>query len=242
MQLSDVFEQLSQGELSQLKMGSNDEIGIRPCDYGKIIPHINLGLTEIYKRFNLKNSEVVVQQYDQISTYFLDKRYAVTNESSDMPIKYIIDSVYQPFTDNVLRIEAIHNEIGEVLYSNQDEQYFKNSDKYWGITTPSYNSIQVPYPEKENQMIVTYRADHDPIVFDSSMQLEDIQVPISSAYLEALLMYVAGRVYTNMGTNEGNEGNNYTAKFEASINKIVQYNLMNTNDTLNTKLDKNGWV
>ena len=256
MKLSDLFLQLTEGELSNLRMGGRDEMGIRPCDYMKIIPHINLGLTELYKRFALKKSEVVVQQFDQINTYYLDSRHNQTNkpdghvsipENQETHFNadsyyYIMDSVYQPFTDNVLRIEAVHNEIGEELYLNQDRQYWAGSDKYWAVTTPSYNTIQVPYPEKENQMIVTYRADHDPIVMTTNSDLSKIYVPISPSYLEPLLLYIAARVYTNMSSNEGNEGNNYTAKFEASIKQIEQLNLTNSTDTQNAKLEENGWV
>ena len=261
MQLSELFQQLSEGELSQLHMGGRDEVGIRACDYDKIIPHINLGLTELYKRFNLKTSEVVVQQYDHIQLYQLSTKFAQTNKPADHydgehePDKgkdvlnplvvdeyYIMDSIYQPFTGNVLRIEKVHNELGEELYMNQDRAYFYGSDKYWAINTPSFDTIQVPYPEKENQMIITYRADHDPIVITETSNLNDIYVPISPSYLEPLLLYIAARVYTNMTTNEGNEGNNYTAKFEASIKQIEQLNLKTNVDTQNIKLDENGWV
>jgi len=251
MLLSDIFQQLQQGELSNLSMGNRDERGIRPCDYNKILPHINLGLTELYKRFNLKNNEVVVQQYDHIQTYHLDSRYAQTSIPNPITIPlggleiskyYIMDSIYQPFTDDVLRIEAIHNELGEELYINQDRSYYKGSDKYWSVNTPAYNTIQVPYPENENQMIVTYRACHVPIVMDESSNLSRIHVPISQSYLEPLLMYVASRVYTNLGTNEGNEGNNYTAKYEASMQRITELNLKNNEDTFNIKLAENGWV
>ena len=250
MKLSELFHQLSEGELSQLHMGNRDEIGIRACDYNKILPHINLGLTELYKRFNLKNSEVVIQQYDHIQTYYLDSRHAQSNKPevtipenpTNESLFYIMDSIYQPFTDNVLRIEAVHNELGEELYLNQDRAYFSGSDKYWAVSTPSYNSIQVPYPENQNQMIVTYRADHDMIVMDEDSNLNNIYVPISPSYLEPLLLYIAARVYTNLGSNEGNEGNNYTAKFEASIKKIEDLNLINKDDTNNVKPEENGWV
>lgn len=254
MQLSELFEQLSQGELSQLKMGGRDDVGIRACDYPKILPHINLGLTELYKRFNLKNSEVVIQQQDQINTYYLETKFAQSSKPAGWtpPVMandgvytdpyYIMDSPIQPFTGNVLRIEAVHNEIGEELYLNQDRQYWKGSDKYWAVSTPSFNSIQVPYPEKENQMIVTYRADHDPIIMDETSNLQEITVPISPSYLEPLLLYIAARVYSNLSSLEGNEGNVYTAKYEKSMKQIEQLNLMNKDDTQNAKLDINGWV
>jgi len=254
MKLVDLLHQLSQGELSQLKMGNRDDLGIRACDYPKIIPHINLGLTELYKRLNLKNSEVVIQQYDGIQTYYLDSKFAQTkvpnpplpndnpNNISTEHKYYIMDSVYQPFTDNVLKIEAVHNELGEELYLSQDRSYFSGSDKYWAVNVVGYNAIQVPYPEKENQMIVTYRADHDPIVLNENSNVNDIDVPISPSYLEPLLLYIAARVYTNLSSNEGNEGNNYTQKFEASMAQIERLNLMNKDNTQNSKLDENGWV
>jgi len=262
MLLSELLDQLTQGELSQLKMGGRDSVGIKACDYPKIIPHINLGLTELYKRFNLKNSEVVVQQYDQIQTYYLDISYSETyrdnlntlaandptgnsktaEETHPGRKYYIMDSVYQPFTGNVLKIEAVHNEQGEELYLNQDRSYFIGSDKYWAVSTPSYNTVQVPYPEKENQMIITYRADHDPIIIGTDGKINDVNIPISPSYLEALLLYIAARVYTNLSSNEGNEGNNYTAKFEASIKQLEQLSLFNKDATQNYKLEINGWV
>ena len=242
MQLSDLFEQLTQGELSQLQLSGRDSTGILQKDYPKIIPHINLALTELYKRFNLRTSEVVIQQYDHIQTYYLDKLFAQTNTDSDKPTKYIMDSQYQPFTDNVLIIDTINNELGEELYKNQDRSFFKGSDKYWAVSTPSYNSVQVPYPDNANQMIVTYRADHDPIIINEDTQLKNVHIPISPSYLEPLLLYIAARVYTNLGSNEGNEGNNYTAKFEASVKKIEELNLYVTEDTHNIKLEENGWV
>lgn len=242
MQLSDLFEQLIQGELSQLQLSGRDSVGILQSDYVKVIPHINLALTELYKRFNLRTAEVVIQQYDHIQTYYLDKLYAQTNVDSDKPTKYIMDSPYQPFTDNVLIIDKIYNELGEELYKNQDRSFFPGSDKYWSVNTPSYNSIQVPYPDNENQMIVTYRADHDPIIITEDTQLKDVHIPISPSYLEPLLLYIAARVYTNLSSNEGNEGNIYTQKFEASVKKIEELNLNVTEDTHNTRLDENGWI
>lgn len=234
MRLSDVFDQLTAGELSQLNMGGIDNIGIQPCDYPKVVPHINLGLAELFKRFSLRRQEVVVQQYDEIQTYYLDSKYAQTNTNSIVYKKYIMDSVYEPFTDNVLKIEKVINEIGEELYKNE-------TDEYWSITTPAYNAIQVPYPEKENQMIITYRAAHDTILLKDLNPLET-DVNISPGMLEPLLLYVAARVYANLTSGDGNEGQMFMAKFESSCAKIEQLGLQEKDETKNNKLDENGWI
>lgn len=234
MLLSDVFDQLTFGELSQLNMGGVDNIGIQPCDYPKVVPHINLALSVLFARFSLRREEVVVQQYDEIQNYILDSRYSQTKNDPDIYKKYIMDSVYQPFRDNVLKIEKVINENGEELYKN-------DTGEYWSITTPAYNVVQVPYPEKENQMIVTYRASHDPIILTDLNPMK-VDVSVSPAMLEPLLLYVAARVYANLTTEGGNEGKEYMNKFEISCRKIEELGLPQKDETKNDRLDTSGWV
>ena len=234
MFLSDIFEQLTQGELSQLYVGKVDEQGIQVCDYPKIVPHVNLAVTELHKRFLLKSGEVVVQQYDQIQRYYLKSKYAQTNLESDEPIKYIMDSPYQPFEDDVLRIEKVINELGEELFINDQTEY-------WTINTPSFNSIQVPYPEKENQMIITYRA-NAPKILIPNLVPEEQEVDIPSYLLEPLLFYVGSRAFGSMNSDNNAEGNNYVAKFEKSCLKISELGLDNEDNTANVRLDSAGWV
>jgi len=242
MLLSDLFDQLTYGELSQLNMGGVDgEIGIEPCDYPRVLPHINLGLTELYKRFPLKVNEVVIQQYDHINQYFLNSKFAQTNTESEAPYKYIMDSEYQPFQDDVLRIEKVFNEQGEELYLNQEDGYYAASDKYWSVFTPTFDSVQIPYPDSANQFIVTYRAGH-PKININDIDLVSTEVHISAAYLEPLLNFIAARVYTNLTSLEGNEGQIYMQRFEMNCKKLEELNLFNKTETENSRLDNNGWV
>lgn len=234
MFLSEIFEQLTQGELQQLAMSGVDNIGIQTCDYPKILPHINLGLIELYKRFPLKKSEVVLQQYDHIQLYELNSRFAETNTESTETYKYIKDSVYYPFKDDVLRIEKVFNEDGQELFLNDYTQH-------WSMFTPSYNVLQVPWPEKENSVIVHYRASHAKIELDG-LNPETTEVHIPPGFLEPLLLYVGGRAFSSLNSDQDAEGNNYLAKFEASCKKIEDLNLMNTNDSANLKLEHAGWV
>lgn len=234
MLLSDVFDQLTVGELSQLSLSGIDDIGISACNYAKVIPHIQLGLTEIYKRFPVKMQEVIVQQYDHIQNYELHTRFAVTNTESTEQTKYIEDSQFAPFINNVLRIEAIHDEDGKELYLN-------DSEEYWAVHTSAYNVIQVPLPEQENAMSVIYRADHDRIpIIGVDPYITEVHIP--PGLLEALLFYVAGRVYSNLNSDgTSTEGNNFIMKFESSCRKAEELNLINIDNTANKKLDKNGW-
>ena len=247
MLLSDLFDQLTYGELSSINYGGVDNEGIVAADFKRVIPHINLGLTELYKRFPLLLQEVIVRQYDQIQTYILHSDFAVTNTESTEPIKYIHDSIYQPFTDNILQIDRIFNEIGEELFNNESDPYLiyssqkQTSNRYWSVSTPAFNTIQVPYPEKENAMSVIYKAGHERIP-TSGIDPTKVEVKIPPNLEEALLLYIAARAYTGMGGENVQVGMAYTQRFEQSVMKIKELGLSNQDVTVNQRLEVNGWV
>jgi len=247
MLLSDLFDQLTYGELSSINYGGVDDEGITFEDFKRVVPHINLGLTELYKRFPLLLQEVIVRQYDQIQTYVLHSRFAVTNTESTETIKYIHDSVYQPFNDNILQIDRIFNEIGEELFNNESDPYIiyssqsQTSNRYWSVSTPAFNTIQVPYPEKNNSMSVIYKAGHDKIPI-SGIDPTQVEVKIPPNLEEALLFYIAARAYTSMGGDNIKIGMAYTQKFEQSIMKVKELGLYNQDVAVNQRLEVNGWV
>jgi hypothetical protein len=237
MLLSDLFKTLTYGELSQLSFGGVEDSGIQEEDYPRIISHIQLGLTELYKRFPLRIEEIIIQQEDHIQTYYLEPQFAQTNTESTEPYKYIMDSEYQPFKNNVLKIERVFNEQGEELFTNDDAEY-------WSVHTPTYNSIQVPYPEKENAMSVEYRANHPKIIIGPTGEdTLNQEINISGSHLEALLYYVGARVYaTNPSLAQAQDGMTYMGKFEASCQKIAELNLINKDNRSNQKLYMRGFV
>ena len=244
MLLSDLFDQLTYGELSTLSMGSIEGAGLQECDYPKIIPHINLGLAEIYKRFPIKIREVDVQQDASIQTYFLQSKYAVSNLESVEPIKYIIDTPSNPFTDTVLRIESIFNADGEETRFTDDAQEYSQTDResFWLRHTPSYDAIYLPYPEAGKLVHVYYRASH-PVLETIGLNPYTTEVDIPVSLLEALLYFIASRILSNINTDgTTGEGNNYMMKFEASCRKVQESNVNNIYNNINNKLDNNGWV
>ena len=234
MLLCDIFDQLTYGELRNLELGGVDADGMDPINYTEVIPHINLALLELYKRFPLKTNELILRQHDQIQRYLLHSDYAVTNVESTQPIKYIHDSRFDPFTDDVLKIERIYNEDGEELYNDE-------FNEFWSIHIPAYNMVQIPWPEKENNLLVVYQASPAPVPFDITVPGE-VEVHIPPPLLEPLLAYVGGRMQTSRGGEAVQEGNNYMAKFEASIQNVSNLNLLNKVNHRNNKLDCNGWV
>ncbi len=246
MLLSDIFDQLTYGELSQLEYGGVDDEGITVNEHKRIIPHINLALTEIHKRFKLRTEEIILHCEDHIETYHLTYEYAATNDASTQPYKYIHDSIFEPFQNNVLKVERVFNEDGQELHLNETDPYIirtetlQQSRKAWTINTPTYNSIQIPYPMGTNALLIEYRADH-PRIPVKGIDPTTIDVNVPSYLLEAFLQYIAARAYTSLGGDSAQEGNNFMTKFEASVVKVEQLGLVNTDNATNQKLEVNGW-
>lgn len=239
MTLADIFEELAYGELSQLAIGNliadDAESTIAPKDYAKVMSHINMGLKKLYGIFFLATKEVIIQQYDHIQTYTLDARYAVTNTDSDEPIKYIMDSIFEPFVDEVFKIESVYNEGGELMFMN-------DSTEPWSIFTPAYNAIQVPFPIWCNTLGVHYRAEHPKVIYTAGMDPKDITVDIPNGLLQALLYYVAHRAHAGTNVDQGQQGLSYYQKFQASVKDAKMSGLEITPNLTNTKLDRTGWV
>ena len=226
MFIKEIFEHLAQGELRTLAVGGMDDGGILRQNYDKVIPHINMAITEIYKRFPAKMEKVDIQCDPSISEYILHTDY--TQSAGVANIKYIMDSVTKPFLGDLLKIECIE---GKVINDAT------NPDSI----TSDYLSFTVPNPTSE-LLELTYRAQLpsiDVLTFD--IELDEIDLPY--AYLSALLNYVGMRMTIGVTNKDGSiPSQAFFGKFEANIMKLHELGLTVTDDTVNDKATLNGWV
>ena len=237
MFVQDVFEQLSFGELYNISLGGSGCKGVPVCDYPMIINHINLGLLELYKRFPIKINQLIIILYPEIIKYRLDKKYATSNTESTEPIKYIHDSVEVPFNNDIIKIERIFNEDGQELFLNV-------TNAYWSVQTPEYNVVQCNYPDEENSLLVEYRAKPDTILIPAiGLHPETTEILLPEVLNEALLNYVAARVYANLNPDGSmGEGKNYYMQFERSIKEVLHLGLINYDYAMNYRLEGAGWL
>jgi len=239
MLLSEVFEALTFGELSKVKVGGKDSGAIQAGDYPEIVTHVNAGMRELYKRFSLKTDELTLQLYSEITLYNLHTDYAETdpNTSGKTP-KYILDAATPfPFTDNILLITHVYNEIG-------DEYYLNDLDQDESLFTPQDTVLQVPYPENDNTLAVIYRAMPEAVSHSGLTDPTTVTLALPFQFLPALTAYVAYKVFESTPTiKQGvNTGNEYYAKFVAACDLITSLGTLNTDNQINTKFESNGWV
>lgn len=235
MLLSEIFDQLAYGELSKLHVSGENGEGIRPEHYNSMVSHINLGLTKLHTRFALRTSEVIVQLNEGVNTYSLSSKYSVSANQSDVPFKYIIDTPEAPFTDNILKVERVVDELGEVVFLN-------DSDEIYSVYTPTYNTLQVPEPSDEMSLCVLYRANH-PKLSTGNVDPSTVEVDIPETHLEALLYFIAARVHSSIPDINGNtESSIFEFKYEQSCQRLITEGVEIRDNNSIDKLRSNGWV
>lgn len=235
MKLSEIFEQLTYGELAQISIGGALEGGITKANWPNVISCINMALTDLHTKFPLREQELVIQQYNQINYYKLHSDYSVRSQSSQ-PIKYIVDTAYLPFTDNIIRIERLFDEVGNEIRLNDD------SIKH-PVYTPAYDTIQVMFPSSANAMFVVYRGDHTKIPL-TTLTPSTVEVHLPPAFLPALMAYVAHRITASKGDTESVAlSQTLFAKYNYLCDELIRLSVLNDSD--NTTQDvagARGWV
>ena len=242
MLLTEIFDALSYGELNQVHIGGFGERGVDPANHPHILTHINLGLTELHKRFNLREGRLTLNMVAGLDTYVLDKMYALGNPESFGVPQYIQDTYDEPFLNDVLKVERVFDDKGNELALNAGDD--PTNPRYVNIRTPTFNTLRVPAHLKSESLTVVYRAKHPEVIKeDTSFDPTETVVDLPYSHLEALLYYVASRVYNPIGNlGEFHEGNNYAAKFEAACRLLENQGLQINNGELNHRLIRNGWV
>lgn len=236
MKLIDILKDLTYGELAGSHMGNliPGEFGNEPDphEYEMIVSYINMGLREIYKRFFLRSREIDVQQYEQFTTYKLHSDFAQSNVASAEPIKYIIDTVDDPFEDDILKVEEVYDEEGTKLALNDVSD--ENS-----VYTPAYNLVQIPYPNNANIFSVQYRACHPKIPVTLSTDPATVEVELPNSLHAALLQYVGYRA--NLRVNPERSAD-YWQQFEKSCLHVDRLGLEVQGEPGDWRFDDHGWV
>ena len=236
MKLSDIFAQLAYGELSQVSLVDEATGLISVAKYPALVSHVNLGLTALHTRFNLRQGTL---SFKLRPTQVL---YSLTSDE-DLRVEGGED-----FNDNLLKVEQVSTDAGFALGLN-------DSADVYGCSTPSAAVLRVPLavvtqgydlPDalKTVNLQVVYRANHGRIVVPlTGLVPAKVEVALPSTHLEALLLYVASRVHNPVGmSNEFHAGNSYYAKYEAACARLENEGMEIDQGSQNTRARRNGWV
>ena len=233
MQLDKFLDSLAYGELAGTAAIDEDTDLILAAKHAKIISFINRGLLQLYTLFLLKEDVVTVQHLMNKTTYLLHSDFADTVGNPD---PYIVDSVYQPFTDNILMIEYINDELGEPVVINDyadDLSYF----------TPAFNTVEVNIINVETVFHVVYRAAHA-VIPSAPADISAVSIEIPANFEDALIYYVCSKYFASVNSTDSRKVSvGFYQQFMAEIQmlKATGQGALNFNPLPND-VRKFGWL
>lgn len=227
MLVRDFIHYLENGELATAYDKFSD-----PDDLDMLMSNIRIALTTLYTRFPLIEKQVTIQRFPHISNYVLDRRYAVSNRESTELYRYILDTLEDPFTNDVISIRSGYTGDGREVMLND---YSRPTNTFF----VSGNTIQIPDTLYCGELaIFIYQANH-PVITD-----ENSPLLVPEYLLEALLAYVSSRMFgTRSDEAAMKQAANYLGKYDAECEKVKEFNLIpNCNTVTNIKPIRGGWI
>jgi hypothetical protein len=234
MMLSELFERLSLGVLSNLAIGGEGSGTIPVQHQVRLALFANTALQTLYARFNLLERELVLRLYTGFYTYDLKAEHADTADVSAW--KFIEDNSGNIFTEDVVKVLQIFNEDGDELNMNDpgDET---------AVYTPTSTSLLVPFAEDGDCLHVLYQAKHPVISRDLPLDLTQAII-LPEPLVPALEAHIAYQVFSSMNGQEHSvKAAEYLARFdaiclEAEVRDLASTSLIQTH----TKLEDRGFI
>jgi len=197
MKLQDIIDLAKGGELKQLSLKE---------DNVDVIGFVNLGIIELYKRFNLRTEEYIIELQNNVTIY--------TMPTDFMHIIAAYDEVPAGVDNLIVPIPV-----------NMENDPFS-------ISTVSYNQVQVPVTTNGAYISIIYAVRP---AYLTVLDL-DSELPIPDSLVEALLHYVGYRGHGSVDGNIQTENNTHYQRFERSCVKAEKLGVVIAHDGLDMTL------
>lgn len=232
MRLQTILDHLRFGVLKGVDAGKYDSMH-QPQDYPELLNFINLALSDLHTELPLRNETIFVDLNESISTYFLTGDYAATS-TSGQPVKYIQDTADDPFTDNVITITKIEDELGNPYVLN-------DSNDCESITLPVFNAINVPNPQTGKTLKISYKANHPIIDIQTLSPTTEILIP--TTVLNALGLYIKYQVYGGIISMEAQQASNAAfTLYQAEVERLRNVGVVMDDQTTSNQFEVDRWV
>lgn len=241
MNLEDIFDALRYGELSQLSIGGEDQGVINEKNWKPVVSSVQLGLTALYRRFNLLRNIAYLYPVEGKYTYQM-RRDNFRNAPNFDPVRNpFAHGPGDKFQDNLIDIEAIYAANGDMFTLNQngnDTSIICENNRTIILPKVFFDKeFREKYEIKDGEpLTIHYRGDHPKLFnraeLDSAyyynVSYNERQIDLPDIYTEALLYFVAARFHNPIGMqNEFHSGNSYAQKYEMICAQLEQTNIQN---------------
>ena len=232
MRLTQLLQELSYSEFSNLAVGESGSGEISEMRLPSVVASVNGALLRIYSKFLHDHKTVVIKKLANQTRYLISSEFA---ESTSAITPYVMDAA-DPFKDNILKIIS-------VSYKDPITNEFLDADKRFRtkpITVNVPRTVNLPEDVPTGELLyVKYRASHPVVDYD-----DDTFIEAPPAAFEAIKAYVAYKEYTAMNTETGvAKGQEYLASFNSLCAEMVDRDTIGvTEEFTDTKFADRGYV
>lgn len=232
MTLQELFKRLSFGPFSNIALGGEGDGTILLAKQPAVISAINDAMIRLHARFVLIEREVILQQSEIITNYEISSANAVSTAADPA---YVIDTVGDPFLNDIIKIMSVYDGQGCQLPLNRENDCHS-------LFTPQVNVLQVPKPIEGQPLHVLYQAKPVPLALDPISLNAEIVIP--TVLEEALMSYVAYKIYNGMNGQEHKAiGAEHLTMYDNQCMEVIDRDLVSSSMSLvNTKLEERGFV
>lgn len=235
MNLNDFLTSIALSNLSNTIVGSNNTGRFNEEYIPQFVRFINEGLTRISSRVQVYTNSVLIELQENLTQYKLEKKFAWSNDEP-ADYKYIIDNKNEPFSNDVIKILAVHDTRGISFKLND-----RNDANSFFITGP--DTLQVPRPEKGIPLSISYWAKH-PKILSSGSDILSQKIELQDILSEALIAYVTSKYYSSIGGQDNDvKASTYFSIFNTIMLETTQSDLTGQSESVTThKLQNRGFV
>ncbi len=251
MNLQELYCKLSIGVLKNLSMANGGDGTIIESEKKGILLHTNLGLNRLYSRFLLSEKFLTLQLQEGRTFYHLLKPFSISGHDPNViDVPYIIDSLNEPFLQDVIRILSVTDRWG--CTTSLNDVGVCNS-----VFTPKPETLQVTDVVDGAPLIVTYQAKHPVLCyFEGGEDNEDVEsnydlnnetaniILLPEILDEALFAYIGYSVYNGINTAEAKGiAAEHKGTYEELCRMWIDRDLGNeTISQTSVKFHQRGWV
>lgn len=233
MNLENFFAQLSRVELSNISAGNKGAGSIAEKNQAGMVVLINDGLKALYRKFSIREKHFIIEPIEGHDRYTISLDHAVSQDGVTAGPHYIVDTVDDPFDDDVLQfIEAVDSEGNDYV--------FNDSTRPRSIHTPEPDVLQIPYAKEGVTIAIGYLGKPTELIDCDGTQLIDLP----DSLIPALRAHVAAAFFGPINTTKAQEAHTYNLLRYEDICRDIQASniLMQDRTHIGDRFDNNGWV
>ena len=224
MELGKLYRDLSMGVLRNIAYGNegngNISINYRPA----VCMYINEGLNRLHTAILLRENDLLLEMYEDITNYHFVKRFAQfagndVDEDNRETRRYILDLPEEKFKEDVAKVLRVFTQDGCELPLN-------NEFEHTSVFTPQAQILQVPNPVQGKVLSVKYQSLHPEVLFDD----DDAHVYLPVHLLDALKAFVGYKAYSDMNQETSRaRAQELLSMYQAIVDQALLNGLVNYN-------------